>query len=45
MSYRGLMDGWCGDENECHGHCGMCDECSDRYYALFDEEIEEICYE
>lgn len=27
MSYKGMMDGWHGDENECNGHCGVCDEC------------------
>jgi hypothetical protein len=27
MSYQGMMDGWHGDENECHGQCGLCDEC------------------
>jgi hypothetical protein len=26
MKY-GLMDGWMGDEFECHGYCGGCDEC------------------
>lgn len=27
MYYRGLMDGWHGDEDECNGHCGSCDQC------------------
>lgn len=27
MSYKGMMDGWHGDEDECKGHCGLCDEC------------------
>ncbi len=40
MSYRGMMDGWHGDENECHGHCGLCDECEDRYYQRCDDEYE-----
>lgn len=25
MSYKGMMDGW--EEDECNGHCGLCDEC------------------
>lgn len=24
---RGMMDGWHGDEYECTGHCGLCDDC------------------
>jgi len=40
MSYQGMMDGWHGDEMECHGHCGLCDECDDRFYAACDEEYE-----
>jgi hypothetical protein len=27
MSCQGMMDGWHGDENECHGQCGLCDDC------------------
>jgi hypothetical protein len=27
MNYSGSMDGWHGDENECQGNCGRCDEC------------------
>ncbi len=27
MSYQGMMDGWHGDEYECNGHCGYCDDC------------------
>jgi len=27
MSYKGMMDGWHGDEDECNGHCGLCGEC------------------
>jgi hypothetical protein len=23
----GMMDGWHGDEDECRGYCGLCDEC------------------
>ncbi len=37
MSYRGMMDGWNGDEDECHGHCGLCDECEARYDQSCDE--------
>ena len=27
MSYKGMMDGWHGDENECDGTCGICESC------------------
>lgn len=37
MSYPGMMDGWHGDENECYGDCGMCDECDTNYYQSCDE--------
>lgn len=40
MSYRGMMDGWHGDEMECHGYCGLCDDCDDRYYQQCDEAYE-----
>lgn len=45
MNYRGMMDGWHGDENECNGYCGLCEECeraaderSDYEYDLWCEE-------
>ena len=25
--FRGMMDGWHGDEDECNGDCGRCWEC------------------
>jgi hypothetical protein len=40
MNYQGMMDGWHRDEYECHGHCGLCDECDDRYYQRCDEDYE-----
>lgn len=27
---KGSMDGWHGDENECTGYCGLCDECLEK---------------
>lgn len=36
MSYQGMMDGWHGDEMECRGHCGICNNCEQRLY-YFDE--------
>ena len=40
MSYQGMMDGWYGDENECRGACGLCDDCDNHYYQRCDEEYE-----
>lgn len=40
MSYRGMMDGWHGDENECDGNCGICEECDEHYYQRCDDEYE-----
>lgn len=48
MSYRGLMDGWHGDEYGCDGDCGMCDACQNireqqgenDYEAWREEQIE-----
>jgi hypothetical protein len=34
---QGMMDGWHGDEDECHGDCGKCDQCDERYYQEADE--------
>jgi hypothetical protein len=45
MSYRGMMDGWHGDEFECHGYCGLCDLCDERYYQQGDETYESWHYE
>jgi hypothetical protein len=42
MSYKGLMDGWHGDENECNGDCGLCDDCERRTDMKGDQEYE--CY-
>lgn len=45
MSYQGMMDGWHGDEMECNGQCGLCDECerasderADYEYDLWHDE-------
>lgn len=40
MNYQGTMDGWHGDEYECHGHCGACKYCSESYDYRCDEEYE-----
>jgi hypothetical protein len=40
MSYVGIMDGWHGDENECNGQCGLCENCEDNYYQQCDEEYD-----
>ena len=40
MNYQGMMDGWHGDENECHGNCRMCDECQRVDDARCDSEYE-----
>lgn len=40
MSYRGMMDGWYGDENECHGQCGVCETCDEQYYQQCDNAYE-----
>lgn len=36
----GMMDGWHGDEYECDGNCGMCEECDENYYRRCDEDYE-----
>ena len=41
MSIKGMMDGWHGDENECHGYCGMCDDCEEKYYNDCDEDVDD----
>lgn len=40
MTYRGAMEGWRGDEQECHGHCGSCEQCEQHYHQSCDEEYE-----
>lgn len=40
MSYRGMMDGWHGDENECNGHCGSCDDCERAWEQQGDSDYE-----
>lgn len=40
MSYRGMADGWHGDEHECHGYCGLCHDCDERYYQQCDDIYE-----
>lgn len=42
MIFRGSMDGWNGDENECNGYCGKCEKCDERFYQLCDEEYEDL---
>lgn len=32
-----MMGDYHGDEDECNGHCGLCDECDDKYYASCDD--------
>ena len=45
MSYKGLMDGWHGDEDECTGHCGLCDLCEQINDEKGDQEYESWVYE
>ena len=40
MSYRGMMDGWHGDEYDCTGHCGLCEECNRQMDRYGDDEYE-----
>lgn len=37
MGYRGMMDGWNGDENECHGRFCMCVDCDSQFYQACDD--------
>lgn len=45
MSYKGMMDGWHGDEYECNGYCGLCDSCESmreqKGDSDYDAEMEE----
>lgn len=45
MSYQGMMDGWHGDENECHGQCGLCEECDRASDERADYEYDLWCDE
>ena len=38
MSYRGMMDGWHGDEDMDCGFCGTCDA---TYYQKIDDAYEQ----
>lgn len=42
MSYKGAMDGWHGDEYECHGKChiGYCSMCDERRDGYADQEYD-----
>ncbi len=40
MNYRGVMDGWFGDEYECLGQCGICNDCDERYYHKCDVDYD-----
>lgn len=44
MEYRGMMDGWHGDENECNGYCGVCDDCESVREKKGDSDYEEEMY-
>lgn len=39
-STMGAMDGWHGDEYDCTGHCGVCDECERARERQCDDAIE-----
>ena len=45
MSYQGMMDGWNGDEFECHGQCEMCEACERSFDERSDYEYELWCDE
>lgn len=40
-----MMDGWHGDEDECRGFCGFCNECLDRMERKGDQNYERSRYE
>jgi len=40
MAIRGMMDGWHGDEMECRGHCGLCDDCESAAERRADDDYE-----
>lgn len=31
MNYLSQMEDGFGDENECYGHCGLCNDCDARF--------------
>jgi hypothetical protein len=37
---QGMMDGWHGDENECNGHCGLCEDCERRADEKGEQDFE-----
>jgi hypothetical protein len=37
MTHLTYIDQFHGDENECHGNCGSCNECDDSFYQMCDE--------
>jgi hypothetical protein len=45
MSYTGLMDGWHGDEEECHGKYCFCEECEQIKDNLGDMQYEQYKFE
>lgn len=45
MSYRGMMDGWHGDEMECRGMCGTCEQCQQAEDERADYEYDLWCEE
>lgn len=40
MAAKGMMDGWHGDEYECHGNCGQCDRCERALERNADDAID-----
>ena len=43
--FKGLMDGWHGDEIECHGNCGRCDKCEAMEEHKSEDEQDRLSYE
>lgn len=44
MKIKGSMDGWHGDEMECRGRCGVCEDCEKRISRQADDDYERYCY-
>lgn len=42
---NGLMDGWHGDEMECHGICGLCSKCEYAADRKADDDYDRFVYE
>jgi len=40
MNYRGMMDGWHGDEMECNSSCGTCEQCEQAFDERCDYEYD-----